>query len=121
MKVEEGEPELLSYRRFWTLPSNVIVPATGLPTGSAYWRLDEKTEKPKLFKEPGFIIGFHAVRPKMFDGKQVYSRAASMWGFRDFIPSYTLSDNFGRTAWNPMMKPGSLKSLGFSVFSSNRQ
>ena len=92
VKVEEGEPELLSYRRFWTLPSNVIDPATGLPTGSAYWRLDEKTEKPKLFKEPGFIIGFHAVRPKMFDGKQVYSRAASMWGFRDFIPSYTLSD-----------------------------
>ena len=92
VKVEEGEPELLAYRRYWTLPSNVIDPATGLPTGSAYWRVDEKAEKPKLFKEPGFLISFHAVRPKLFDGKQRYSRSASLWGFRDFIPSYTLTD-----------------------------
>lgn len=92
VKVEEGEPELLAYRRYWTLPSNVIDPATGLPTGSAYWRVDEKAEKPKVFKEPGFLIGFHAVRPKLFDGRQVWSRGASMWGFRDFIPSYTLTD-----------------------------
>lgn len=89
---KRGEPELLSYRRYWSLPSNVIDPTDGSPTGAWYWRLDEKNEKNKRFTEPGFVIGYWAVRPKFLDSKIVTSLASSLWGFEDWIPSYTLTD-----------------------------
>lgn len=89
---KRGEPELLSYRRYWTLPSNVISPEDGSATGAWYWRLDEKNEKNKRFVEPGFIVGYQAVRPKLLDAKIITSQASSLWGFQDWIPSYTLND-----------------------------
>lgn len=89
---KRGEPELLSYRRYWTLPSNTIDPSSGAPTGAWYWRVDEKNEKPKRFTEPGFVIGYWAVRPKWLDGKLAGNYTSSLWGFEDWIPSYTLSD-----------------------------
>jgi hypothetical protein len=85
-------PELLAYRRYWSLPSNVVDPATGVPTGAWYWRLDEKNDKAKRFLEPGFIIGLWAVRPKFYDSKIVYPVASSLWGFQDWLPSYSLQD-----------------------------
>lgn len=90
--VKRGEPELLSYRRYWTLPSNVISPEDGSPVGAWYWRLDEKNEKSKRFSEPGFIIGYQAVRPKLLDANITTSVSASLWGFQDWLPSYTLND-----------------------------
>lgn len=89
---ERGEPELLSYKRYWTAPSNVINPADGSPSGAWYWRVDEKHEKPKRFVEPGFFIMFQAVRPKLYDGQQSSSYANSLWGFQDWIPSFSLED-----------------------------
>lgn len=93
VEVEEGQPELLEYRRYWTAPSNVIDPATGAPSGAWYWRVDEQLGKrPKMFKEHGFVIALQAVRPKLFDASQVASYASQLWGFADFVPSYTLND-----------------------------
>lgn len=90
--LKRGEPELISYRRYWTLPSNVINPEDGTPSGSWYWRIDEANEKNKRFVEPGFIVGFQAVRPKLLDAQIKYSLASSLWGFTDWIPSYSLND-----------------------------
>lgn len=90
--VEEGKPEMLSYRRYFTKPSNVLDPATGAPTGAWYWNVDEKNDKPKMFKEPGFVISCAVVRPKVFDSVQVSSVCGSMWGFEDWFPVYTLDD-----------------------------
>lgn len=97
LKAEEvapitGVPELLAYRRYWSLPSNVIDPTTGAPTGSWYWRIDEDNKKNKRFLEPGFVIGFWDVRPKFLDAKVVYPVASSLWGFEDWMPVYTLND-----------------------------
>lgn len=87
-----GEPELLAYRRHWTQPTNVVDPADGSARGAWYWRIEDSNTKAKRFLEPGFVIGFHAVRPKLLDAKWDYSMAASLWGFSDWIPSYTLDD-----------------------------
>lgn len=92
VQVEEGEPEMLSYRRYWTLPSNTIDPTDGSPSGAWYWRIDEKSEKNYRFKEPGFIVAMQAVRPKVFDSTQVASFNGELWGFSDWFPSYTLHD-----------------------------
>ena len=92
VNVEEGKPELLHYRRYFSQPSNVIDPTTGAPTGAFYWKVDEKADKPKLFKEPGFVISYMCFKPKVYDTGQVSSVSASMWGFADFMPSYTLPD-----------------------------
>ena len=92
VKVEEGKPELLAYRRYFSKPSNVIDPTSGAPTGAFYWNVDESNDKPKMFKEPGFVIWYTLFRPKVYDESQVSSRSASLWGFQDFFPSYTLHD-----------------------------
>lgn len=89
---KRGEPELLAYRRYWTLPSNTIDPSDGSPTGAWYWRLDEKNEKNKRFTEPGYVIGLWAIRPKFLDAKLLQPYATTLWGFENWIPSYTLSD-----------------------------
>ena len=109
VNMREGQPELLSYRRYWSLPSNVLDPTSGAPTGAFYWRLDDlDLKKPKLFKEPGFVIIYHAMRPKLFDGKQVASRSSDLWGFKDFFPSYTMSDI---TAGIQEMDPDTMKTF----------
>lgn len=87
-----GEPELLSYRRHWSLPSNVLDPATGSPTGAWYWRLDDTADKPKRFVEPGFLIGLWSVRPKWFDANFAANYTPSLWGFSDWLPPYSLND-----------------------------
>lgn len=89
---KRGDPELISYRRYWTLPSNVINPTDGSPSGAWYWRIDETNDKPKRFLEPGFLIGYHVVRPKLLDANIKFSLSSSLWGFQDWIPSYSLQD-----------------------------
>lgn len=59
-------PELVRYIREWTYPTNTVDPATGTPTSAAVWSIQERADKDRFFKEPGFLIGVTVVRPKVF-------------------------------------------------------
>lgn len=87
-----GKPEILRYSRQWTTPVNQIDPATGAPSSAWAWAGTLKNEKPKRFDEPGFLVLFQAVRPKLFTDALRYSVVGNLWGFRDFFPAYNLTD-----------------------------
>lgn len=85
-------PEILRYTREWTVPTNSIDAATGAPSSVWAWGGTLKAEKPKRFDEPGFLIWYGAIRPKLFDRSISQSLIGAMWGFSDFFPVYNLED-----------------------------
>lgn len=88
----DGEPEILRFGRSWTTPVNSIEPTTGAPSSAWLWNLDFKSEKPKRFQEPGFVVAFQTVRPKMRNANTLFSAVGNLWGFSDWFPSYNLED-----------------------------
>lgn len=93
-KAVEGDPEILAFSREWKTPSTMVDPTTGTP--SAAWifenTFDLGKSKPKRFNEPGFILGFQTVRPKMYEAGLKSSMVGNMWGFSDWFPIYTIPD-----------------------------
>lgn len=89
---EKTDPEILRFSKSWTLPSNVIEPTTGTPTSAWLWNDEIKMEKAKRFKEPGFVMLFQCVRPKMYQANIQRSMLGDMWGFSDWFPIYTVDD-----------------------------
>lgn len=85
-------PEILRYTRDWTVPTNTVEPTTGRPSSCWSWSSTIKSEKPKRFDEPGFVIMFGCVRPKMFDFSIKASMIGELWGFGDWFPVYNLAD-----------------------------
>jgi len=69
-KAELQIPErLFSFSEF-KYPSNTVNPSTGAPTSACSWVFKEMKRDAKAFKEPGFILGLHVIRPKVyFDGQ----------------------------------------------------
>lgn len=66
---ESSKPELLRYLRDWKLPSN-IADASGLVRSAHVWDVQERVDKARFFKEPGFILGVSVMRPKVYLSKQ---------------------------------------------------
>lgn len=85
-------PEIIRYTRDWTTPANTIEATTGRPSSAWAWSSTIKMDKPKRFDEPGFVITFGCVRPKMFDPTLRASMIGELWGFADFFPVYNLED-----------------------------
>lgn len=92
---EAREPEILRYTRSWTLPTNTIDPGTGRPSSAWAWSETLKAEKAKRFDEPGFLIWFGAIKPKLYDKSFSGSLISSLWGFADWFPVYNLDDPAG--------------------------
>ncbi|ASJ79152.1 capsid protein [Ruegeria phage vB_RpoMi-V15] len=89
----QGKPELLLYDQRWKKPANTINPADGTPSSAWVWNEETKLgSKNKRFNEPGFVIAFQTIRPKMFNGAVRTSLVGNMWGFKDWYPAYTLDD-----------------------------
>lgn len=64
--VELHMPELVRYTREWTYPTSVIDPTTGAPSSAVSWKIAERADKDRFFKEPGFLFGVQVVRPKVY-------------------------------------------------------
>lgn len=83
-EVLERRPELIRYVREWTYPTNTVNPSTGAPTSALSWSIQERADKKRYFKHPGFIFGVTVVRPKVYRGNQQgqlahYLRTAQNW------------------------------------------
>lgn len=59
-------PELIRYSRDWQYPSNTIDPSSGTPRSAVSWSVQERADKKRFFKEPGFILGCTVVRAKVY-------------------------------------------------------
>lgn len=88
---EVNKPELLRYTKAWVYPSNTVEPTTGVPSSAWSWSVQERADKDRYFKEPGFIVGLTCCRPKVYRSKQVGSATALMNNVFSWLPA-TLRD-----------------------------
>lgn len=59
-------PELVKSIRTWTYPTNTVEPTTGVPSSAVSWSIQERADKDRFFKEPGFLFAVTVVRPKVY-------------------------------------------------------
>lgn len=79
-------PKILRYDRDWTLPQNVIDPASGTPRSAFFW--DRKFSTQKRFRAPEHmvILVLSAWRPLMYNGLTVASYLQRMNGLTEWLP-----------------------------------
>ena len=85
-------PELIRYMREWTYPTNHVNTSTGAPTSACSWSIQERADKARLFKEPGFIIGVVVARPKVYFKNQAGSAAWLMNKAERWLPALSAGD-----------------------------
>lgn len=80
-------PELVRYIKEWTYPTNTVDPATGVPSSAAVWSIQERADKDRFFKEPGFLFGVCVARPKVYFSKQTGNAAGALDEARLWLPA----------------------------------
>ena len=84
----QSRPIMLRYDRDWTLPQNVIDPASGVPRSAFFW--DRKFSMGKRFraKEHSIILVLSAWRPLMLNALTVASYLQRMSGLKEWLPPH---------------------------------
>jgi hypothetical protein len=90
---EQHRPELVRYVRDWTYPTSHVEPTTGAPTSACSWKIAERADKDRFFKEPGFLFGCCVVRPKVYRSKQIGSVVDLMENAFAWLPAL-LGDDY---------------------------
>lgn len=80
-------PELIRYVREWSYPSNTVNPSTGLASAAVSWGLQERADKDRFFREPGFLYGVTVARPKVYRVNQVGSAVDLMETAYAWLPA----------------------------------
>ena len=80
-------PELVRYVRDWTYPTSHVEPTTGAPTSAVSWKIAERADKDRFFKEPGFLFGVCVYRPKVYRSKQIGSAVDLMESAFTWLPA----------------------------------
>lgn len=83
-----GRPELVRYVRQWQYPSNTVEPSTGVPSSAVSWSIQERADKDRFFKQPGFLCGYSVTRPKVYLSKQVAHIASFLDRAEDWMPAW---------------------------------
>lgn len=63
---EQHVPELVRYVREWQYPVSHVEATTGVPSSAVSWKIAERADKDRFFREPGFLVGYQVVRPKVY-------------------------------------------------------
>lgn len=85
-------PELLRFTRNWQYPSNTIDPTSGAPVSAVSWAGQERVDKARFFKEPGFIFGCSVIRAKVYFGNQSSSASTILSDAMSWLPPNMLRD-----------------------------
>jgi len=85
---DENKPEMLARFSDYQYPSNTIDPVTGAPSSAVSWVFKNGSRDPKMFKEPGFVIGITVTRPKVYFAGLAGSAAGFAQRAWDWMPNY---------------------------------
>lgn len=80
-------PELVRYIRDWSYPANTVDPSDGSVASALSWAHAERGDKNFFFREPGFLIGCHVVRPKVYKRNLRGSAAGFMTEVFKWLPA----------------------------------
>jgi len=89
---QERKPLLIRHVKQWAMPANTIVPETGAATSAITWSIDERADKNRLFKEPGFMIGLTVARPKVYLNNMTGSISGVMDTAMEWLPAIMRDD-----------------------------
>lgn len=106
-------PRILRYLRNWSLPQNVIDPASGSPRSAFYWSPTLKLEKRMRAPEPTIVLVLGAWRPQMFSDYLPQSYLSRMAGIKEWLPPHN------EAAWSPIQGNDPLFKAGFGVVGDN--
>jgi len=90
---ELHRPELIRYVRNWTYPTNTVNPAGGGVNSAASWSINERADKKRLFREPGFIFGVTTTRAKVLFANLGGSAAGALRELADWFPAMMTGDD----------------------------
>lgn len=116
-QVDIHKPELLRYTRNWSYPTNTVDPETGTPSSAMSWSVQERADKDRFFREPGFIVGIQLNRPKVYYGRPTGSAIGHMRGAVAWLPAILANDgpaSFVPIADNTIL--GDITDAGGAVF-----
>ncbi len=91
-RVQSNVPELVRYVRNWTYPSNTVNPADGSVASAASWSINERADKDRFFREPGFLFGITTTRAKVYFANLTGSGTGALQEMMDWWPA-TLHDD----------------------------
>lgn len=84
--VQHHRPEDIAHLREFTYPTNTVEPTTGVPATAVGWRVANRLDKRMFFREPGWIVGFNTIRPKVYLGNQQGALAGAMQSRANWLP-----------------------------------
>lgn len=115
-KVEHsvGRTELIRYTRDWTYPTNTVEPTTGVPASACSWSIQERADKDRFFKEPGFIFGVTCTRPKVYFKNIAGAFANELDRAVDWLPAHKRAD-----AWSALKQYATLSGPAAVVSDAN--
>lgn len=85
-------PELVRYVREWTYPANTIDPTSGTPSSALSWGIQERADKDRFFREPGFLFGVSVARPKVYLSAQLATATQLLNGALEWLPAVLRGD-----------------------------
>lgn len=91
---EPHKPELMRYIRQWTYPTNTVDPATGIPSSAISWSVQERVDKDRYCREPGFIFGVTISRPKIYLSNQKGAATILMTDAMAWLPAIMRDDPY---------------------------
>lgn len=91
---ESDKPEMLRYSSTWQFPTNTVEPTTGVPTTAWSASVSDRMDKDRFFKEPGFVIGITAFKPKVYLGNQTGSVTGLMDNAMRWLPRMMADDPY---------------------------
>lgn len=90
--VELHQPEVLRVIREWSYPTNSVNPADGKPSTAVSWSIQERADKDRYFKEPGFIFGVTVARPKVYLDNLKGAAVGHLAGAVPWLPAVLADD-----------------------------
>lgn len=89
---EAHRPELVRFIRDWQYPANTIDPGDGSASSALSWKIVERADKDRYFKEPGFLFGVTVSRPKVYLGGQHGTMTDAMTDLYAWLPAILRDD-----------------------------
>jgi len=94
VRVEDAEisrPELVRMVKNWTYPTNTV-DGDGTINSQCSWSIQERSDKDRFFKEPGFLVGVSVARPKLYMSLQDQSSISLLNDAFSWLPAM-MKDN----------------------------
>lgn len=85
-------PERIGNWSSWAYPVNTVEPSTGVPSTALSWVNAHRSDKDRLFKEPGFIVGLTVQRPKVYLKDQTGGLGSFMETVENWLPAVSHRD-----------------------------